>query len=43
MTSFQIKTTIRLLREKAKLDYIAQVTGLPIEKILKLQCSSYFF
>ena len=36
MTSFQINTTIRLLKEKAKLEYIATVTGLSVEKILKL-------
>ena len=42
MTKFQVKTTIRLLKEKAKPEYIAQVTGLSIEKILKLQYSHYF-
>ena len=42
MTNFQVNTTIRLLKEKANIDYIAQVTGLSVEKILKLQYSNYF-
>ncbi|XVN43115.1 MAG: hypothetical protein RCG15_02155 [Candidatus Rickettsia vulgarisii] len=42
MTKFQIKTTVRLLKEKAKLEYISRVTGLPVEKIIKLQYSPYF-
>ncbi|XVN43404.1 MAG: hypothetical protein RCG15_03825 [Candidatus Rickettsia vulgarisii] len=36
MTKFQIKTTTRLLKEKASIEYISQVTGLSVEKILKL-------
>ena len=40
MTNSQIETALRLLKEKASVEYIAQVTGLTIEEIKKLKYSS---
>jgi hypothetical protein len=39
MTESQTETALRLLKEKATLLYISQVTGLTIEEIKKLQYS----
>ena len=39
MSESQTETALRLLKEKATLQYISEVTGLTIEEITKLQYS----